>query len=56
MRLWDIPRNDIEACRRLWMERDVTPDDWRVMLRLQDDPAQLIAAEKRWRKRVDVPR
>lgn len=46
--VWDLPRNDIEACRQFWRDHELTGEDWRIMLRLQDDPAKLIAASERW--------
>lgn len=51
MTVWDLPRNDIEACERFWREHDVTEEEWRAMLRLQDDPAALIEAAKGWARR-----
>ncbi len=51
--VWDLPRNDVEACHRFWQGHEVAADEWRAMLRLQDDPAELIAAAKHWpRKRA----
>jgi hypothetical protein len=46
--VWDLPRNDIEACHRFWQEHRVTHEEWRTMLRLQDDPAELRAAAETW--------
>lgn len=46
--VWDLPRNDIAACRAFWDSHAITPEEWRTMLRLQDDPAELIAAAKTW--------
>lgn len=48
--VWDLPRNDLAACRAFWASRDITGEEWRIMLRLQDDPAKLEAAAKRWRR------
>jgi len=48
--VWDLPRNDIEACRQFLATNSVTPDQWRTMLRLQDDPDKLIAAAKTWKR------
>lgn len=50
--VWDLPRNDIAACRLFWLEREVSGEEFRVMLRLQDDPTQLIVAAKLWKKRA----
>lgn len=52
MFVFDIPRNDIAACERYWREHEITGEDWRVMVLLQDDPAALIKAAKRWPKRL----
>lgn len=56
--VWDIPRNDIEACLRFWASRRITGEEWRTMLQLQDDPAELIEAMRhateRVRKRADA--
>ena len=48
LHVWDLPRNDLDACYRYWVEREITADEWRVMLRLQDDSTALIAASKHW--------
>jgi hypothetical protein len=48
--VWDLPRNSIEACRAYWMAHDITDEDWRTMLRLQDDPTTLIASAKHWKR------
>jgi len=47
--VWDLPRNDIAACYQFWLTHEITGEEWRVMLRLQDDPQRLIDAAKRWR-------
>lgn len=49
--VWELPRNDIRAARIFWETNDITGEDWRVILRLQDDPAALIEAAKSWKKR-----
>lgn len=46
----DLPRNDIGACRRLWLDHAPSPEEWEMMLMLQDDPRQLARAAKRWRR------
>jgi hypothetical protein len=46
--VWDLPRNDIDAVREFWLENEIGPDEWRVLLRLQDDPQKLIDAAKAW--------
>ena len=46
--VWDLPRNSVEACHAFWLAHDVTDDDWRVMLRLQDDSHVLREAAKSW--------
>ena len=47
-----LPRNDVDACRRFYIERGVvTGQEMRTMLHLQDDPSalkQIVAAES-WR-------
>lgn len=46
-----LPRNDIGACRRFYAERgEIRRQDLRTMLRLQDDPADLmrIYADEKW--------
>lgn len=48
--VWDLPRNDVEACHKFWQAKQITGEDWRVMLRLQDDPKELIGASKKWKK------
>ncbi len=49
--VWDLPRNDIPACRRFWLTHEISPEEWRVMLRLPDNPQRLIAAAKAWAKK-----
>jgi hypothetical protein len=49
--VYDLPRNDIPACRRFWLARDIGPEEWRVMLRLQDNPQRLIDAAKAWARK-----
>lgn len=46
--IWDIPRNDIEACRAYWLTGKATSDDLHTMMMLQDDPAELIVAMRDW--------
>jgi hypothetical protein len=45
---WDIERNDVEAALRYWREERKTPSDdpmrFEFLLRLQDDPTELIEA------------
>lgn len=48
--VYDLPRNDIAACRAFWASREISAEDWRIMLKLQDDPAELETASKRWRR------
>lgn len=48
--VYDLPRNDLEACRVLWQSRDITADEWRTMLLLQDDPETLVEAARGWSK------
>jgi hypothetical protein len=50
MTVWQIPRNDIAACHTFWRARELTGEEWRVMLRLQDDPHALITASASWRR------
>lgn len=50
--VWNLPRNDIAACRAYWLEHEITPEEWRTMLMLQDNPAKLIEAAKHWKKRA----
>lgn len=49
--VYDLPRNDIPACRRFWLAHDIAGEEWRVMLKLQDDPQRLIDAAKAWARR-----
>lgn len=52
--VWDLPRNDLQACHRYWLAHpDLTVDEWTAMLRLQDDPAALIRAAKGWSRARD---
>lgn len=47
-----VPRNDIPAARRWYQSlgRPITADEWRVLRRTQDDPAELerVATEEGW--------
>lgn len=46
--LWSVPRNDIDAARQFWRSRGkLTADEARVLARLQDDPAELLAVMQR---------
>lgn len=47
--VWDIRRNDIPACVALYEARGVTPDEARVMIRLQDDPSEIMGLIKTWK-------
>jgi hypothetical protein len=48
--VWDVPRNDLEAARAFYAARgQVTRDELEVLLKLQDDPAELAAEAARWR-------
>jgi hypothetical protein len=52
--VWDLPRNDVEACARYYKRRGmVSADEMRVMLRLQDDPAELEQLAADWKVRAD---
>lgn len=47
MSVWDLERNDVEACiRYMDLVGTMTSEDVMVMLRLQDDPSELIAIMK----------
>jgi hypothetical protein len=46
--VWDIPRNDIDAVREYVTTHQVSGDDWRILLKLQDDPTQLMEQSKSW--------
>lgn len=50
--VWDLPRNDIAACYAFWASREITADDWRIMLKLQDHPQRLVDAAKRWARMI----
>jgi hypothetical protein len=49
----ELPRNDIDACRRLYRAHGITADDADVMAMLQDDPAELdaVMVRERWKIR-----
>jgi hypothetical protein len=48
--VWEIPRNDVAACVAFYRARgQVTPDEMSVMLRLQDDDAELMRTAADWK-------
>ena len=52
--VWDLPRNDVEACARYYKRRGgVTADEMHVMLMLQDDPSELERVAADWKVRRD---
>lgn len=46
--VWDLPRNDLAACEAYHEAHGATPDDVRVMLKLQDDPTELMRIVATW--------
>lgn len=51
MPITDVPRNDIEACRRYYESRGsrITPDEMSMLLQLQDRPGKLMKLSESWR-------
>lgn len=49
MSVWDIDRNDVAACVEFYRLYGVTEDEGRVMLQLQDDPAELERIMRDWK-------
>ena len=52
MSVWDLKRNDIKGCVDLYDKQGVSPDEARVMIRLQDDPAELLKIMKTWKRKM----
>lgn len=50
MPITDVPRNDIDACRRYYESRGsrITPDEMSMLLQLQDRPAKLMRLSAGW--------
>lgn len=47
--VWDLPRNDIAACIEYHDKHpDMTPEEIRIMVKLQDDETQLMEITKGW--------
>lgn len=54
--VWDLDRNDIAACIEFHDEHpSMTSEEIRVMVKLQDDPAELMEIAKGWRRPAAVP-
>lgn len=49
--VWDLPRNDVQACVRFYESHGVTSEEMAVMLRLQDDDTELLAIAADWKQR-----
>lgn len=57
MKIQDVPRNNIDAALKFYEDnKPITPGEYRMLMKLQDDPAKLIKAlkdseiEEDWRK------
>lgn len=49
MTLLDIRRNDVDAAERYYRERgSISSDEYRVLLRLQDNPMELERRSRNW--------
>jgi hypothetical protein len=48
--IWNLPRNNLKAALAFYKAKDgpLTIDEWRVIWRSQDDPAELEALAKDW--------
>ena len=47
MNVLDLDRNDVAGALEILRERSVSRDEWRTMVLLQDDPAELLRLAKK---------